>query len=162
MTIEERLRAAAEEIKAKNIVVLLGGGSFVDVLLIEAADEIRRIHETFGRTLLEEEDRKLMTFFGAQMVEAACSGALKYAQAATGPLAKEAVETKGVGLPPAPALVTMGPIEAGFYARHLRHIDIAGDTVCQGGTVRCDDCRCGIPDDWRAQDAEALAKEGRG
>jgi hypothetical protein len=155
MTIEEKLRAAAREITINRGRMQLASGVYLDELMIEAADEIRRIHETFGRTLLEEEERKMVSFFGAQMIEAACSGAAKHAERLARQAAVDALTKQ-----PLPA---MGPLEQDFFRRHQRRIDTGREEpfICQGGTLRCDDCRCGLPVDWRDQDAEALAKEGK-
>ena len=61
-----------------------------------------------------------------------------------------------------PKLTDTGPIEAEFVARHGRRIaQDGGFLICTGGKHRCEDCRCGLPSDWRAQDAAALARKGK-
>jgi hypothetical protein len=51
---------------------------------------------------------------------------------------------------------TRGPIAERFFRQHEREIDVGGAMICTGGIKRCEDCRCGLPDDWRKQDADVI------
>lgn len=51
----------------------------------------------------------------------------------------------------------LGPIEQEFYRLFGRRIDAGGIFLCTGGKKRCEDCRCGLPTDWRKRDANPPA-----
>lgn len=71
MTREERLRAAAAEVRLKHGRILLASGGYLDEIMTEAADEMRSVYESFGRALLDESLKGLLVTYGEEMVEEA-------------------------------------------------------------------------------------------
>lgn len=50
----------------------------------------------------------------------------------------------------------MSPIEKDFFERFGRKIDIGGEQICTGGQQRCEDCRCGLPNNWKVSAMDIL------